>query len=45
MCNIKVYDSYKKDSVELPPIYKIKKIPVDYADIVKEEDINKWEHL
>ena len=45
MCNIKVYDLYKKDSMELPPVYTIKKIPVDYADILKEEDIKKLGHL
>ena len=45
MCNIKVYDLHQNYSVELPPVYTIKKIPVDLADVVKEEDIDKWEHL
>ena len=31
--------------MKLPPIYKIKKIPINYAYVVIEEDINKQGHL
>ena len=40
-----ITDLQRKNALQLPPLFTLKKIPVSKEECVRQEDIRRWEHL